>query len=206
MIIGLGYLARSGKDTSALILQKKYGFKIIAFADPLKAACGEMYGLTEQQLYGDLKETPDTYWSGAFGRPVTPRELLQLTGTEALRQNVHPDVHVLAVRRRILEHPEADWVISDMRFPNEAEAVKKWGGYAIRVDRPGAGARPITKSYLGGLIKRRTQHASEKAMASYKGWTDRLVNNGTLDDLEGHVVAMKERLHGRGVSSGQELQ
>lgn len=35
---------------------------------------------------------------------------------------------------------EPNWIITDTRFPNEAQAIKKAGGFIIRVDRPGVNA------------------------------------------------------------------
>lgn len=33
--------------------------------------------------------------------------------------------------------PPCNWIITDVRFPNEAEAIKDRGGFIIRIDRPG---------------------------------------------------------------------
>ena len=67
MIIGLGFKARSGKDTVADYLIENYGFKRLAFADALKEGCRHIFELNDEQLYGELKEVEDDYWG------VTPR-------------------------------------------------------------------------------------------------------------------------------------
>ena len=79
--------------------------------------------------------------------PMTVRSLLQKVGTEALRNNVHQNVWVNALMADYIGMYDFDtdrttypnWVITDTRFPNEAEAIKKAGGIIIRVDRPGVG-------------------------------------------------------------------
>ena len=70
----------------------------------------------------------------------TPRLLLQLLGTEAGRKIIHPNLWVNALFSRFLADTPAKhgyysrWIITDMRFPNELEAVKKRGGLTIRVN------------------------------------------------------------------------
>lgn len=57
-IIGLLGKARVGKDTSGeMLCESNYG-KHIALADKLKDIAMEMFELTYEQVYGDLKETP----------------------------------------------------------------------------------------------------------------------------------------------------
>lgn len=87
---------------------------------------------------------------------ITPRLLLQIIGTECIRDKVHPNAWVNALFAdykannlkyhhaytkegvnhglQTLEYP--NWIITDMRFPNELEAVKSRGGITIRINRP----------------------------------------------------------------------
>jgi hypothetical protein len=177
-IIGLGFKARSGKDTVAGILEKRFGFHRLAFADPLKAAARELFGLDLSQLHGERKEVQDEFWG------VTPRNLLQRLGTEAMRREFGDDFWIRAARRRIdtttqnVGRPWA-WVVTDVRFRNEAEAIKAWGGVVWRVDRPGAGAN-------GGVAR----HPSETELEEWDGWDAIVENAGTLDDLEKRVIGM----------------
>jgi hypothetical protein len=166
MILGLGYKARSGKDTVANYLVKNFGFKRIAFADPLKRGCMEIFGFSEEQVFGELKETVDPYWG------FSPRYALQKVGTDCLRNGFDREIWVKAAGKRILAEPDTNWVITDCRFPNEAEAVHAWGGRLVKVDRPGVGAST-------GIER----HSSEVAMESYDGWWQTIYNHGTLDEL-----------------------
>ena len=81
---------------------------------------------------------------------LTPRLLLQLLGTECGREIIHPNIWVNALMSEYKESPQnilkgegyqlgdvyPNWIITDTRFPNEIEAVKKRGGITIRVNRP----------------------------------------------------------------------
>jgi hypothetical protein len=85
---------------------------------------------------------------------MTVRDFLQRLGTEGLRDGLHPNTWVNALMAdykheptgiayndqggQILELP--NWIITDTRFENEAQAIKKAGGIIIRVDRPGFSA------------------------------------------------------------------
>ena len=74
----------------------------------------------------------------------------------------------------MMSYPEQrDWVITDVRFPDEAQAIKDWGGVLWRVDRPGL---------VGG-----DGHASETAMDDYRGWDEVIVNDGTIAELRAKV-------------------
>lgn len=174
MLIGLGYKARSGKDTVADILVRRAGFQKAAFADALKDACARVFGFSLPQLYGDQKEVVDTFWN------ATPREVLQRVGTECFRHGFADDIWIRALWRRIKNRAmsgRANIVVTDVRFPNEAAAIQSWGGRVIRVDRPGAAAK-------GGV----QNHASETSMELWSGWDGVIVNDGTLADLEDAVA------------------
>lgn len=181
MIIGLGFKARTGKGEVASWLVRRHGFIEVAFADALKRACVEIFGLTESQVYGDQKDRPDPFWND------TPRNILQKVGTECLRRGYRDDVWIKALEREIRdpaspETVDADWVVSDCRFPNECEAIREWGGKLVRIERPDA------PSIATG------QHASETALERWCGWDYQLINNLTLDDLHAKVDIMLEVL------------
>lgn len=140
-IIGLTGLKRSGKDTIANYLSKYYGYERIAFADPLKYACIELFGFNYDQCYESAKEEPDEFWFG-----LTPRKIFQFIGTELMRNKMselHPnfgqDFWVLCCEKKIKDilsvQKDTLIVISDVRFPNECEMIKKMGGIVIRVNR-----------------------------------------------------------------------
>lgn len=76
--------------------------------------------------------------------PMTVRDLLQKLGTEAMRNGLHPDTWVNALMSEFIpystrgsdyEEVASKWIITDTRFPNEADAIKKRGGIVLRIDR-----------------------------------------------------------------------
>ena len=225
MIIGVGCKARSGKDTVADYLIKKYGFKKTSMATSIKEGIGRgVFGFNDDQLYGDRKEIVDKFWDARLniyevlwangeitrypdvdGRtivaraahesgkdvvgatfkrlPITPRLILQIAGTEAGRNIYGYDLWVETAYRRITQSGHPHWVIPDIRFPNEANAIVKWGGSLIRVDREGAGAT------LGA-----SNHASETSMNDFNDWNWIIDNSGTLRELYERVDNIIERL------------
>lgn len=83
---------------------------------------------------------------------MTVRQFLQELGTDACRQGLHPNTWVNALMADYTptqvqwadgpvggyeDGPMPNWIITDTRFPNEAQAIKDAGGIVIRVDRPG---------------------------------------------------------------------
>lgn len=64
---------------------------------------------------------------------LTPRRMLQLIGTECGRDIIHPNIWVNALFADYTQHSK--WIITDVRFPNEAKAIQKKGGLVIRVNR-----------------------------------------------------------------------
>lgn len=183
MIIGLGYKARSGKDTAAEYLWRHFHFTRTAFADNLKKACMVIFSLTHEQVFGDNKEVEDSRWND------TPRNILQKVGTECLRRGYHQDVWVKSLEMYLkTQSPMTDWVITDVRFPNEAEAIRNWGGVLVRVDRPNAPGIATAK------------HASETSMETWGGgWDFVLDNSNDLPQLYANIeIMMKElrRSHG----------
>ena len=137
MIIGLVGFIGSGKGTVGDILEQK-GFIKDSFAKPLKDACSVMFGWPRELLEGDTevsrkwREEPDNYWSEKFGRQFTPREALQLMGTEAGRDVFHKDVWVISLLNRA---KGKDVVVTDVRFNNEIQYIQDNGGIVIRVKR-----------------------------------------------------------------------
>lgn len=165
-IIGLGYQARSGKDSVGDYLAAYHGFKKTAFAESLKEACRVIFHLDDRHLHGELKEEMHPFWA------TTPRDILQRVGTEALRRGFDEDVWVKSAHLRVKQAPTTNWVLTDVRFPNEAEAIKSWGGQVFCIDRP---ERP-------DLIAT-NKHASEVSMDAYDGWDGVISNVGTLNEL-----------------------
>tara|TARA_R110001606_G_scaffold19453_1_gene71318 strand:- start:2634 stop:3476 length:843 start_codon:yes stop_codon:yes gene_type:complete len=136
----------------------------------------------------------ETSYTGITKQKMTPRLMLQLLGTECGRQIIHPNIWVNALfadyvctmnkhsytfeKSKTIEETDKfmfenssypDWIITDVRFPNEAQAIKDKGGIVIRVERP-------------QLIERDFEHPSETALDDYK-FDEVIENNGSIEEL-----------------------
>lgn len=131
MIIGIVGVAGSGKTIVSRHLVESAGYRKLSFAAPLKRMLRAGFGMTEEQLDGSLKTSTDRTVCSR-----TPRYLMQTLGTEWGRRMVGPDVWAQLWRRDALELG-GDIVADDVRFPNEAEAIRALGGVIWRVHRPG---------------------------------------------------------------------
>jgi hypothetical protein len=141
MIVGLVGFIGAGKGTVADLLVERHGFFKESYANSLKDACSIIFGWDRQMLEGATpesrawREQPDEWWSEKLGREFSPRLALQLMGTEAGRDVFHPDLWVHTVMRRCEKAPWNNYVIADVRFPNEINAIVESGGKVIRVRR-----------------------------------------------------------------------
>jgi hypothetical protein len=65
--------------------------------------------------------------------PITVRQALQYIGTDIFRDHFDEDVWIKAL---FSEYSKSnDWLITDVRFPNEVEAIQIRGGYLIKLSR-----------------------------------------------------------------------
>lgn len=100
--------------------------------------------------------------------------MLQLIGTEALRDNLHHNVWVNALFADYKKDVSL-WVIDDVRFANEAETILKNNGILIR----------LTRDINNGL----TTHSSETMLDDWTKWTHVIDNsNMSLDELEVEIL------------------
>ena len=138
MLIGLVGLIGSGKDTVAERLITHHGYKRDSFAKSLKDAVSSMFNWNREMLEGNTKssrhwrEQPDTFWSERFGKPITPRLILQQFGTEVMRGQMYDGIWVDSVIGR---YKGENTVISDTRFINEIKTIKAHGGIVVLVKR-----------------------------------------------------------------------
>jgi len=173
-IIGLAGHMAAGKDLSASIL-KRLGYARAAHSDALRreVECAVRINMAPpsmpREMFMDLMAaTPSEVWS----KPTSDRmrRILQFWGTE-FRRAEDPDYWV----KRVDEFMSGDtkYVISDVRFINEAELVWKRGGEVWRIDR-------------GVPADKNLNHISE-AMGFP---VDRVIDNrGTVEHLEEQLYA-----------------
>lgn len=140
-VIGVCGLIGSGKGTVADILVEQYEFEKLSFADRLKDGAAAIFGWPRELLEGDTKESrdwrevPDTFWTSELGKEITPRYVLQVMGTECMRNGFAQDIWVLLIKQKIQANPEKNWVIPDVRFENEQDMIRSVGGEIWQVRR-----------------------------------------------------------------------
>lgn len=175
--IGLLGRARTGKDTAAAILARKWGHQRLGFADPVRegmAALDPIVWVPGDGAFHRYRAVLAAMgYEAAKDRVPEVRRLLQHYGTEALRATLGPDVFVDALMRRVdALPPSRPVVVTDVRFPNEAERLRRAGFALVRLTRqaaPRAGAHP-----------------SETALDDFEPDLT-FGNDGSLDDLEGFL-------------------
>ena len=179
MIIGISGKAGSGKDTAAKMLEVLYAnpnisyedfanrkyknfadIQIMHFADILKETTQVLFRIGEWETNTQEGKKTTINWIGK-----TVRELLQEVG-QGLRDAVDPNLWIKALFANTEDW--SNYIIADVRYPNELEAIKERDGVLIRIDRNGTGAG---------------NHSSETALDDYKEWDIYIENNGSIEDL-----------------------
>ena len=178
MIIGISGKAGSGKDTAAKMLEVLYAnpdisyedfsnrkyknfadIQIVHFADILKETVQVLFGIGEWETNTQEGKKTTIEWIGK-----TVRELLQGVG-QGLRDAIDPNLWI-----KVLFANTENWsnyIIADVRYPNELDAIKERNGVLLRINRKDAGAG---------------NHSSEIALDDYKEW-DLVIDNNSIEDL-----------------------
>ena len=161
MRLAFGFRAGSGKDYASEYLRGKYGGYNLKFAAPVK----------------DTATLIQTH----LGLPVEKdRELLQWLGTDYGRKR-DPNVWIRQMQEAIRVGPPAHLFVSDMRFPNEADALKELGFYLVRLDRE----LPTGASWA--------THESETALEKYEGFDFVIKNCGSPKHYEGQIEILWQK-------------
>ena len=192
MIIGVCGLIGSGKGTVADILVDYHNFQKISFADKLKDGVAAVFGWDRAMLEGDTdrsriwREKTDDFWTRETGREVTPRLVLQLFGTECMRDGFYKDIWVLLVKKHMMENPHINYVIPDVRFPNEMEMLSELGGAVWQVRR---GELPLWfNAWRDYGMPPGDVHESEYMWVDHDSRFDAIIENNTdLASLETQV-------------------
>ena len=141
-------------------------------AGPLKKI-GKIFHFTNEQLYGtqEQKLEINKHWN------ISAREFLQKFGTEICR-NILPKIFptmsdIWITLFKITYNPHINYVISDIRFIDEAKVIKKLGGIIIRV---------VRDNKISSKSGNEHKHASEIEISKIKA--DHTINNNkALQDL-----------------------
>ncbi len=216
MIIGLSGYMGSGKSLAGMIIETRTSgdripFKQKGFSIKLKQICSLLTGVPLEKFESQefKKSKLGKEWDDSFGID-TYRDLLQVVGTDCMRDMVHPNIWVNALMADYqpiggyqttdsklgmagtditIPMPELDkdrrifpnWVVVDCRFPNEAQAIKDVGGVIIRIQR-------VQNTKL-----REEMHSSETSLDNWP--FDYVIdNNGSKDEFDQKIRAILEEL------------
>ena len=180
MIIGLHGQQRVGKDTVFELVKTEYPHAIrLAFADKIKLSLAALFGISVREI-DILKEEGAMFKveSKNYEHSYTWRSFAQRYGTEAHREIFGEDFWVDKVlprpnKRGIKSHQDKLWIVTDVRFPNEALRIKELGGKIINVKRPN--------------VDKKDNHISESSLNNF--FIDyELVNDGSLEELKERVI------------------
>lgn len=163
MIIGIAGRLKSGKSTFAQMLveelRQHYPAEIKMFSGKLKAVASLITGVpVERWEDQEFKASMLPEWG------MTGREFLQRLGTDCVRDNLHTDTWVKALFADY--QPDSCWVIQDLRFKNEMEAITSRGGLCVRILRD---------------TENTDLHPSETALDDVEMY--QIDNNRSLEDL-----------------------
>lgn len=203
MIIGLCGLIGAGKSTVANALKDK-NFVELSFGGALKDGVAAMFDWDRKMLEGDTiesrewRDAPDSFLSKALGYSISPREVLQRVGTQAMRNGFVDDIWIILVAHRINKNPKANYVIPDVRFSNEKSLIKSLGGELWQVRR---GMLPVwwhdaiqTNNGQINLMSKYRVHESEwKWIDSDSKFDQILLNDGTIDGLKNKAYSCLRR-------------
>lgn len=198
MLIGITGLAQSGKDSIGKFLVEEHGFTRFAFADTLKEMALALNPYVESSPAAETSlrlrdQVERVGWENAKMNPEV-RRFLQVLGTEGVRDHLGEDSWVKAMDLKlrgfgewtfkleanplgdhsIYSSPNA--VITDVRFPNEAEYIWSVGGSVIRVARENMDGTPFDN----GIGR---DHPSERSVSGLIADFDVVGISGQLDLL-----------------------
>lgn len=169
-LLGVSGYARSGKDTISDCLVASHGYTKVSFASPMKIAMEKLNPTIRIPSTGqtlELKDAVDYYgWEELKTLSPDVRPLLQRFGTEVGREMFGENFWVEQALDSIPDGAKA--VFADVRFPNEADAIRNLNGKVWRVIRPGTEAA--------------NSHPSETALDDYD-FDMYISNSATINEL-----------------------
>lgn len=194
MLIGISGKIGSGKDTLADMFKLAapgLNFEVRKYAGKLKEVASLISGIPIEKFEDQefkktfLSSDWDVYHTQylydpyidqqvpmSINQQMTVRDFLQKLGTDAMRNGLHQNTWINATYADYT--PDKNWIITDVRFLNEARSIQNRNGILIRINR-------VTDNAVG------TAHISETALDDFNDWDYVIDNNYGLEDLRIHA-------------------
>lgn len=176
-IVGISGKAQSGKSTLTEYLTEKYGYEEYSFAGPLKQILLHL-GFEHEELYGtgQQKLVKNKHWG------YSGREAMQKIGTELFRESlpkILPKMERIWIRLFEIdceEKGDKNYILSDIRRLDEADAIRKLGGVIIR-----------TVKTVNDFNEKYRQHSSETEI-------DQIVPDFILDNDKNSIESARKTI------------
>jgi len=181
MIIGLHGMKRSGKDTLFNLIKEEYpNAERLAFADKIKESLAALLGISTRE-FALLKENARfKVEADGISYQFSWRRFIQRYGTEAHRDIFGDDFWVDMILPKDCDHNDKLYVVTDVRFLNEAQRILELNGKIIHLIR--------TEYNLRGDV-----HISEETLPKEMVHSV-IYNNSTMENLKERIVKVIEDL------------
>lgn len=170
-IIGIAGKKKSGKGTLCSMLQELHPYRETAFASALYQCMLAMDPWVEVGEFNFVRLSvldEELGYEHCKANFPDVREYMKRLGTDGVRRYVGSTTWLDVVVREIKSNPDTDFVVSDLRYSNEGDAIQDLGGVVVKLERD------------TGF---EDSHSSENEIS--KIYHDFLyVNNSGLNDLE----------------------
>jgi hypothetical protein len=175
LFIGLGHYSRTGKDTFANYLTASLAERAPCLRVVKRSLAWKLKQITYDLYAWAGMQPPEHYETheGEKDRDVvlpalgmTPVQVWVAFGTKAVRNNVYDRTWLDYLLK--VNHKADILIVPDVRFPNEADAIKEASGITIKIVRPGYGPRKTV---------------ADRALLGYEGWDYVLGGRGSMEAL-----------------------
>lgn len=160
--------ARAGKDTTVGFMENEFNKQ------------NKKFVTLQFSFYFKEYTKKITGWDGS--EETKPRSFLQQLGTDLIRKQIDEKFFI----KRMIQDIDVysyfvdNIIISDARLPEEIEDIKKRfdNVISIEIQRP---------NFVNELSSSEKKHITEIGLDNYKSYDYKIINDGSLKDLENKV-------------------
>lgn len=177
-IIGISGKIGTGKNLVADLIQKHSNIKFVqtAFAKKLKLIVALLCEIDYQDT---LSQKAKNIYIPEYDNTIGG--LYQTIGTDIMRTFYRKDVWIKSLLLELKNKPN-NYIVTDVRFKNEAEALLNVNAILLRVER--------NNNETAIKSNRNLNHISETELDNYDKFTKYIYNNGTIKELEENIIKL----------------